>query len=73
MLLARPIARFKTPGLRDLGHSAPNMHIGQSDSLDDIVTFYRGASNQSRAGTLRNGAVQLQGIALQPGDMASLV
>ncbi len=30
-LLDRAIARFKTPGLRDLGHSAPYMHNGQFD------------------------------------------
>jgi len=73
ILLDRAIARFKTPGLRDLGHSAPYMHTGQFDSLDDIIGFYRGVSNQARAGTLRNGDVQLQGIALTAGDVAPLV
>ena len=29
VLLDESIARFKTPGLRDLGHSAPYMHNGQ--------------------------------------------
>lgn len=72
-LLDRAIARFKTPGLRDLSHSAPYMHNGQFDQLEDIIQFYRGVSGQARAGTLRNGAVQLQGIALQPADVASLV
>ncbi len=73
VLLDRAIARFKTPGLRDLSHSAPYMHNGQFDTLDDIVGFYRGVSTQVRAGTLRNGAPQLQGIALTVGDVASLV
>lgn len=72
-LLDRAIARFKTPGLRDLSHSAPYMHNGQFDTLNDIVDFYRGVSTQARAGTLRNGAVQLQGIALTAGDVTSLV
>jgi cytochrome c peroxidase len=73
VLLDRAIARFKTPGLRDLSHSAPYMHNGQFDALDDIIAFYRLVSAQARAATLRNGATQLQGIALSPGDITSLV
>jgi len=72
-LLDRAIARFKTPGLRDLGHSAPFMHTGQFDTLDDTLAFYRVVSTQARAATLRNGAAQLQGIALNAGDVAPLV
>lgn len=73
VLLERAIARFKTSGLRDLSHSAPYMHNGKFDTLDDIIGFYRGVSTQARAVTLRNGASQLQGIALTAGDIASLV
>ena len=72
-LLDRAIARFKTPGLRDLSHSAPFMHNGQFATLNDIIGFYINVSGQSRAETLRNGAAQLQGIALKIGDVASLV
>jgi len=73
ILLDWAIARVKTPGLRDLGHGAPYMHNGQFNGLDDIVRFYRDVSGQARAGTLRNGAPQLQGIALTTGDLSSLV
>jgi len=73
VLLDRAIARFKTPTLRDLGHSAPHMHNGQFNTLTDIITFYRDTSTLARAGTLRNGAPELQGIALNAGDAASLV
>lgn len=72
-LLNRAIARFKTPGLRDLGHSAPFMHNGQFDTLDDVLTFYRDMATLARAGQLRNGATQLQGIALNPNDLEPLV
>ncbi len=72
-LLNRAIARFKTPGLRDLGHSEPFMHNGQFDTLDDVIDFYIDISDQARAGTLRNGAPQLQGIALKSSDIAPLV
>jgi hypothetical protein len=73
ILLDRSIARFKTPGLRDLGHSTPFMHTGQFDTLDNIIGFYLGVSAQARAGNLRNGDIQLQGIALTGADVASLV
>ena len=73
VLLDRAIARFKTPGLRDLSHSAPFIHNGQFATLNDIIDFYISVSDQARAGTLRNGAVQLQGIALTASDSAALV
>ncbi len=66
------IARFKTPGLRDLGHSGPYMHNGAFDSLEDAVGFYVGASASQRAGELRNGAPELVGIELGPDDVAAL-
>ncbi len=72
-LLDRAIARFKTPGLCDLSHSAPFMHNGQFAALSNIIDFYIDVSVQARAGTLRNGAVQLEGIALTTSDVASLV
>ena len=72
-LLDRSIARFKTAGLRDLGHSNPYMHTGQFDTLDTIIQFYRGVSVQARAGTLRNGATELQGMALIGADVTPLV
>ena len=64
-LLDEAIARFKTPGLRDLSHSNPYMHNGQFGTLENAVGFYIGMSNLARAGTLRNGADALRGIALQ--------
>ncbi len=71
-LLDRALARFKTPGLRDLGHSAPFMHNGQFDTLDEVLDFYREMSDLARKGTLRNGAAQLRGIALRENDIAPL-
>ena len=72
-LLTTAIARFKTPGLRDLGHSAPYMHNGQFAALENAVGFYLGASDRARAGTLRNGINAVRGIALLPADIAPLV
>jgi hypothetical protein len=71
-LLERALAAFKTPGLRDLSHSAPYQHNGAFDTLEDVVEFYRQTSNLARAGELRNGAPQMAGIALRPDDVAPL-
>jgi hypothetical protein len=73
VLLDEAIARFKTPGLRDLGHSAPYMHNGLFNTLDNAVGFYFGSSSAARAGALRNGAATLQGIALLPADIIPIV
>jgi cytochrome c peroxidase len=48
------------------------MHNGQFVTLDNAVGFYRGSSSAIRAGTLRNGAPALQGIALVPADIVPL-
>lgn len=71
-LLPASIARFKTPGLRDLGHSAPYMHNGQFDKLEDVVAFYIDSANLARQGRLRNSARALMGIILAQQDIASL-
>jgi len=72
-LLPRTIALFKTPGLRDLGHSAPYMHNGQEDTLEDVVDFYVEMSDLARADVLRNGAFQLKDITLLPSDVPLVV
>ncbi len=72
-LLKKSIALFKTPGLRDLGHSAPYMHNGQEDTLEDVVNFYIESSDLARARRLRNGAPELKDIRLGPEDVAPLV
>ena len=71
-LLPASIGRFKTPGLRDLGHSAPYMHNGQFDRLEDVVAFYIDSANLARQGKLRNGAPALAGIILDRRDIANL-
>lgn len=72
-LLNKAIARFKTPGLRDLGHSAPYFHNGSKDSLDLVVDFYSRFGDLARAGKVRNVDPQMQGIALRSKDFEALV
>jgi cytochrome c peroxidase len=71
-LLPASVAVFKTPGLRDLGHSAPYMHTGQFDTLEQIVTFYQVSSDLERADRLRNGDRELSGIRLTDQDVSPL-
>ena len=73
LALAMALARFKTPGLRDLGHSAPYLHTGRSDTLQSVIGLYGKFSSFARAGTMRNPDPLLTGIALRPGDAAELV
>jgi len=65
-LLKLAIASFKTPVLRDLGHSAPYMHTGQFDDLSKAISFYIGSSGLGRSNKLRNGDKALAGIFIRP-------
>ena len=72
VLLPRTLALFKTPGLRGLAFSAPYLHNGSKDTLEDVIRFYRKTSAQARAGTLRNADPALAGIFLTEEDIAPL-
>ena len=72
-LLPKTIALFKTPGLRDLSHSAPYSHTGQVDTLEGVIKGYISNSQKARDGELRNGDPLLKRIALIEEDIASLI
>jgi len=72
-LLTAAIASFKTPVLRDLGHSAPYMHTGQFDKLSQAVSLYITSAAMSREGRLRNGDPQLGGVNITTGHIEPLV
>lgn len=71
-LLAGAIALFKTPGLRDLGHSGPYNHNGQLARLEDVVSFYIRTSDLAARGQLRNGAPALARMRIGASDIAGL-
>ncbi len=71
-LVEASIGLFKTPGLRTLGQSAPYLHTGGKDTLEDVMRFYVAASNLTRAGRLRNGARELGEMRLDEADLAPL-
>jgi cytochrome c peroxidase len=72
-LLDMSIARFKTPGLRDLGHANPYMHTGQFDDLQQSVGFYIVSSALAKSGQLRNSDPALRAIRLTADDIEPLV
>ena len=71
-LLPYTVARFRTPILRDLGHSQPYMHNGQFDTLEQVVAFYLQEADKERQGQLRNGAPELADIRLDSKDLPAL-
>ena len=72
-LLPLTIATFKTPGLRDLGHSAPYMHTGRFNTLNDVLAHYSAFSALARAGQVRNADPDLAGIFITPTDAVSII
>jgi len=65
------IGSFKTPTLRDLGHSAPYFHNGMSPGLNDAIQFYQVLSaTQSR---YRNLDKRLLGMHFDEGASEDLV
>ena len=71
-LLDKTVAAFKTPGLRDLGHSQPYLHSGKLDTLRDVVDFYAKVGAMARDGQIRNADPRLGGINLTPEESAQI-
>ncbi len=61
--------RFKTPGLRELVHSAPYMHDGSKATLRDVIIHYAGGARQrsTLAPTL------VRNLKLEAGEIDDLV
>jgi len=72
-LLDRSLARFKTPGLRDLGHSAPYFHDGSRDDLEGVIRFYERISEDARDGRVRNADPEIERIFLGEDDIEPLI
>lgn len=71
--LQRALATFKTPTLRNLGHSAPYMHNGQISDLHAVMGFYLNASKNSLNGQMRNADSELQQMEIEATDIDNLV
>ena len=70
--LYRSIAAFKTPSIRNLGHSAPYMHNGQIVDLHNVLGFYFTASQRSNAGQIRNPDEELMKIDFKSSEINPL-
>lgn len=71
-LLRRAVAKFKTPSIRDLGHSQPYFHSGGAETVRTVLRFYRDSSELTRRGGLVNGAPELRAIRIDEAEMAAL-
>lgn len=72
-MLPYTVAAFKTPVLRDLGHSNPYMHTGQFNTLAEAVAFYVTASALVKQHRVRNADRALSAINLHQADIVPLV
>jgi len=73
MMLAKSIAAFKTPSIRDTGHSAPYMHTGELNTLKEVIAMYVSNSHLARQGHLRNTDNNMLDIRLGGDDIEPLL
>jgi cytochrome c peroxidase len=72
-ILARTLAFFKTPSVRDPGQSNPYMHNGSLDTIGQVLTFYGTVSDLARRpGQLRNASPELSNVFINADDVPSL-
>ena len=70
--LARTVALFKTPTVRDLGQTGPYFHTGGMDGVDAVIRHYLKVSRLAREGRVRNADPALVTISLAPEDLDAL-
>lgn len=66
------IGLFRTPSIRDLGHSEPYFHSGGALSVDEALRVYLQVSTLARGGHLRNASTELLRVRLSEGDVVPL-
>jgi len=71
-VLARTVALFKTPTLRDLAHSGPYLHTGRMNSIEGVLRFYQKFATKTRHAQVRNADPELGKIFLSESDIAPL-
>ncbi len=71
-ILPLTVAHFKTPSIRDLGHSEPYFHSGNIGTIEDVLRFYITTSELARAGRVRNTCPELFGIKIDTTDVEPL-
>ena len=71
-LLPTTVARFRTLPLRDLGDSAPYLHTGRLDTIEDTLAFYVRYSKLARDGAVVNADPELGRVSLFAPDVATV-
>jgi len=71
-VLALALARFKTPGLRSLGQSAPYLHHGRLRTIKEVLQFYKRMSDLAREDGMRNAPLEYAAMHLPEADIAPL-
>lgn len=71
-ILVKTIAQFKTPTLRNLGHTNPYLHNGSKEKLEQVLEHYIEASILIQIEQLRNGASELERMNFSRKDIAPL-
>ena len=71
-LLPNALARFKTPGLRDLGHSDPYLHTGRKKSIEDVLVFYIQMADKTHASQIRNPDPEMAKVNIKLTDVEPL-
>ena len=71
--LARMIATFKTPSLRNLTYTQPYMHTGGLTTIEDVLSELIRLSTLARAGRVRSSDPELAKIQITEADISSLV
>jgi cytochrome c peroxidase len=66
------VAFFKTPSIKDLGQSAPYLHSGSLDTVEQVLKLYTATSGMARAGRLRNASPELSNVYIDQSDIAPL-
>ena len=71
-VLPLTIGIFKTPSIRDPGHSYPYFHSGSVDTIEDVIRFYISTSQLARSGKIRNASPKLGDININSDDIVPL-
>ena len=71
-VLALTLGRFKTPSLRDLGQSAPYLHNGRFQTIEEVLRFYQRLSDLAEVGEMRNAPLEYAAIKLAEPDFVPL-
>lgn len=67
------IAAFKTPAIRDTGHSAPYFHNGSATNLEQVLSHYAISSNLARTDRLRNAPAEIAAVDINAAAQQQLV